>query len=178
LATELQRRFETLIDQHRRILFRVASMYTANREDRLDVAQEIRIQLWRAFPNYQPERRFSTWMYRIALNVAISHLRQATSRGQRAVPASEEFEAALADIAEPDDHEASEQRQMLYRLIDALEPMNRALVMLYLDQYSHAEIASILGITETNVASKINRIKQRLRTQATALQAPQAQPHQ
>jgi RNA polymerase sigma-70 factor (ECF subfamily) len=117
-------------------------------------------------------------MYRIALNVAISHLRQATSRGQRAVPASEEFEVALAEIAEPDDHEASEQRQMLYRLIDALEPMNRALVMLYLDQYSHAEIASILGITETNVASKINRIKQRLRTQATALQAPQAQPHQ
>lgn len=160
VADETQARFETLFAGHRRIALKVASTYCANPEDRRDVAQEIAAQLWRAFPAYDESRPFSTWMYRIALNVAISWVRRASR--DRMVPvdgASLESVASL-EVEEP---EPDERIQVLRRFIAELDDLDRALVLLYLDERSYREMGDVLGITETNVATKLSRIKERIR---------------
>lgn len=157
----LQHRFQTLLEQHRKIVFKVANTYCRHGEDRRDVAQEICAQLWRAFPGYDEKRAFSTWMYRIALNVAISFVR---SNGQRERHASELDESI--DIAIDDStriHETDENVRALQLFIEQQDPLHRALLLLYLEERSYRDIAEILGISETNVATKINRLKQRIR---------------
>jgi RNA polymerase sigma factor (sigma-70 family) len=161
-ARHRQSEFHTLLEAHRRIVFKVAGTYARHAEDRADLAQEIATQLWRAFPGFDPARgSFSTWMYRIALNVAISQ-----ARGQR--PGQlEPLEDAHADVAGDDGSgpEQADAARVLQRLIAALDPLDRALLLLYLDERPQREIAEVLGISETNVATKIGRLKQRLRQQ-------------
>ncbi|MET0580505.1 MAG: sigma-70 family RNA polymerase sigma factor [Pseudoxanthomonas sp.] len=161
--TDSQDRFGALLEQHRRIVFKVANTYAFSAEDRADLAQEIATQLWRAFPGYDPQRSFSTWMYRIALNVAISQVRGLAHRGRHSVPLDEN----LHDIADDSgaDHETDQQVGALYRFIARLDRLNRALLLLYLEDQSHRQIAEILGLSETNVATKIARLKQRIRNE-------------
>jgi len=163
MATEASRqeRFAEMIEQHRRIIFKVASTYGYRQDDREDLAQEIATQLWFAFPGYDQARPFSTWMYRIALNVAISHVRRAVNQGNHAVP----LDRDLHDIVDenPVDHESGEQIRALHRLMARLHTLDRALLLLYLEERSYREISQILGISETNVATKIGRLKQRIR---------------
>ena len=159
---ELQQAFEKLLREHQRILFKVASVYARDSEDRHDLVQEICMQLWRSFAGFDERRaRFSTWMYRVALNVAISHRRR--SRPEQSLE-QEQLNAleGSAGIAEPDERLAA-----LHRFIAQLDPLNRALILLYLEDRGYGEIAEILGISETNVATKISRIKQKLRSQMT-----------
>lgn len=153
-------RFSELLERHRGIVLKVVGIYCRDPADREDLGQEIAAQLWRSFPRYDPTRTFSTWMYRIALNVAISYVRSSV-RGQRMVP----FDAAKHEVADEQsfDPEADERTQILNGFIDRLDALNRALLLLYLDERSQREIAEVLGITETNVATKIGRLKQRLR---------------
>lgn len=161
LMTETARQqFGDLLERHRGIVFKVAHTYCGHPDDRADLAQEISAQLWRAFPAYDPARSFSTWMYRIALNVAISFVRSSVHRQRHSVPMDE----AQHDLADDGaDHEAQQRLQLLQRLIARLEPLDRALVLLYLEDRSHREIADILGLSEGNVATKISRLKQRIR---------------
>lgn len=151
-------RFAELLERHRGIVFKVAATYCRNRADREDVAQEIVTQLWRAFPKFDATRAFSTWMYRIALNVAISFVRTNSVRERHTVALDEthDVEDASAGVAEED-----ERTRLLYAFIDQLDALNRALLLLYLDEHNYRDIAAILGITETNVATKISRLKQR-----------------
>lgn len=159
--TNLQERFWELLEQHRRIVFKVANTYGWRPEDRADLAQEIRAQLWRAFPAYDPTRSFSTWMYRVALNVAISFVRTNRRRERHTVP----LEDDVHDVAYETDGGAGDERiRALYRVIDQLDELNRALLLLYLEEHTYREIADILGLSETNVATKLSRLKQRLRT--------------
>ena len=153
-------RFGELLDQHCKIVFKVANSYAGLAEDRADLAQEISVQLWRAFPAYDESRSFSTWMYRIALNVAISHLRIAERRHKNTLPLDESaHEAAVVGcIAEPD-----ERVRALQFFMGKLDPLNRALMLLVLEERSYREIAEILGLSETNVATRISRLKQRIR---------------
>jgi RNA polymerase sigma factor (sigma-70 family) len=151
--------FHEFLDRHRKIVLKVASTYAREPADRADLAQDIVTQCWRAFPSYDATRAFSTWMYRIALNVAISFARSSEHRNRHAVP----FEDALHGIADGSDPENDERVHALYRCIDALDALNRALLILYLDERSQREIAEILGISESNVATKIGRLKERLR---------------
>lgn len=155
---DAEARFAELLERHRGIVFKVAATYCRNPADREDVAQEIVTQLWRAFPKFDPTRTFSTWMYRIALNVAISFVRINSVRERHTVALDEthDVEDSNAGVAEED-----ERTRLLYAFIDRLDALNRALLLLYLDERSYREIAAILGITETNVATKINRLKQR-----------------
>ena len=149
--------FETLLARHGGIVGKVARIYGRDVDDRRDLAQEIATQLWRAFPRFDEERgKFSTWMYRIALNVGISHLRSVRA----VVPLDDDMLATMP--ADPDDRAAA-----LYAQIRELEPLARALVLLYLEDRSYAEIAEVLGITEANVATKLSRLKTRLRAQLT-----------
>jgi RNA polymerase sigma-70 factor (ECF subfamily) len=151
--------FHALLDRHRKIVLKVASTYAREPADRADLAQDIVTQCWRAYSSYDETRVFSTWMYRIALNVAISFARGNEHRHRHSVA----FDDALHDVAAGTDFENDDRVRALYRCIDTLDPLNRALLILYLDERSQREIAEILGITETNVATKIGRLKERLR---------------
>lgn len=157
---EAREQFGELLERHRGIVLKVAGTYAWQPEDRADLAQEIAAQLWRAYPGYDPARSFSTWMYRIALNVAISFVRGDGRRLRHAVPLDEE----LHDLAsEGPDHETEQHLRLLRRCIEQLEPLDRALLLLYLEDRSHREIAEVLGISESNVATKLGRLKQRIR---------------
>ena len=166
-----QQRFETLLHEHRRVVFKVAGLYSRNLHDREDLVQEISTQLWRSFARYdERQAKFSTWLYRIALNVAISQARRerraAAERFEPLQPHHLETVAGGDGIAEPD-----ERLVALYAFIGQLDPLNRALILLYLEDRSYTEMAEILGISETNVATKISRIKQALRGQMTTAPA-------
>lgn len=148
-----------LLDAHKGILFKVANTYCPRVEDRNDLIQEISLQVWRSYPRFDGRCKFSTWMYRIALNVAISFHRQ--ERAHRHLLSGDDH---LRDLPAPaETGPPSEEVRALHRFIDGLDGLNKALVLLYLDERSHAEIAEILGITATNVATKIARIKERIR---------------
>ncbi len=167
-ARKHQLRFESLLQEHRGIVFKVAGVYSRNQADREDLVQEIATQLWRSFGRYdEAQARFSTWMYRIALNVAISQVRRErwsqTDRFEPLQPHHLETVGGGEAIPQQDERLAA-----LYAFIGELEPLNRALILLYLEDRSYAEIAEILGISETNVATKISRIKQKLRGQMVA----------
>lgn len=167
-----QRRFETLLRDHQRIVFKIAAAYASGVHDRDDLAQEIAAQLWRSFGSYDERRaKFSTWMYRVALNVAISHVRAGTRSGaERFQPLDDAHLETIAN-ADPGPHEAVERDERMAALrefIGGLDPLNRALVLLYLEDRSYAEIADVLGISETNVATKLDRIKQKLRGEMAA----------
>ena len=154
--------FGTLLQRHSGIVFKVANSYARGADDRADLAQEIAAQLWHAWPKYDPARSFSTWMYRVALNVAISHLRQQELRRRHdAVPLDE----TLHDIADGNaaDPEREQRLRLLQGFIARQPPLDRALLLLYLDERPQREIAEILGIGESNVSTKIGRLKQRIR---------------
>lgn len=159
--TARQDRFTSLLDEHRKILYKVAATYARGAADRQDLVQEMVVQLWRSFDRYDTDYRFSTWMYRIALNVAISWFRAETRKARTFVPA----EDAILDVAAAPQESAAieEGLRALWSAIDGLDALDRALVVLYLDGQSHDAIAEVLGISRTNVGTKINRIKTRLR---------------
>ncbi len=160
--TQAQDRFLTLLEPHKAILYKVANAYCRDPEERRDVVQEIVAQLWRSFGRFDERASFSTWMYRIAVNVAISFYRNQGRWTRRAAlveaPALEILAMDRAIVDEP-----SDDIRQLHRFIASLDPMNRALVILYLDGESHAAIGEILGITASNVGTRIGRIKERLR---------------
>ena len=155
--------FSTLLQRHSGIVFKIAGSYAHSRDERDDLAQEIAAQLWAAYPKYDPARSFSTWMYRVALNVAISHLRGQQLRRQHAAVPFDEALHDLADVAAggPD---SAHQLRLLQTFIAAQPALERALLLLYLDDRPQREIADILGISESNVSTKIGRLKQRIRT--------------
>jgi len=161
--------FDALLQQHRGIVLKVANSYAHGIEDRADLAQDIATQLWRAWPGYDPARSFSTWMYRIALNTAISWLRGEHLRRRHAVPLDERLHDPVDDSG--DGHETAERMRLLQRFMDTLEPLNRALLLLYLEERSTREMAEVLGLGESNVTTRISRLKQRLRDWAGAGQS-------
>jgi RNA polymerase sigma-70 factor (ECF subfamily) len=162
-----QQRFEALLREHLGIVLKVAGVYARGREERDDLAQEICAQCWRSFAAFDERRaKFSTWMYRVALNVAISHARSAKRSGREQFEPLEETHIEMLAGEQDAPHtgmERDERLGMLHALIGQLDVLNRALVLLYLEDRSYAEIADVLGISETNVATKLNRIKLRLR---------------
>jgi RNA polymerase sigma factor (sigma-70 family) len=161
MTAEPRTEFAALLETHRRLIFKVAHTY-AGRADVDDLAQEIAAQLWRAFPGYDRARRFSTWMYRIALNVAISWLRAEASHRQRSVP----YDAEAHEPSVSDGFDADDGSRILRGFIDSQGPLDRAVLLLYLEERPLAEISEILGITVTNLTTKISRLKERLRSYA------------
>lgn len=155
---ELQDRFQALVDEHRKILYKVCNLYCRNRDDRDDLAQEIVIQLWRSFGSFDGRCQFSTWMYRIALNVAISFYRRESTRARHVISDDERLLNAIGETATQ-----SEELQVLYQFIAGLDSLNKALILLYLDGNNYQEIAEVLGISETNVATKISRLKKTMK---------------
>ena len=149
--------FEALLREHRGILFKLAYAYAWGAEDREDLVQEMSLQLWHSWPRDDSQRRFSTWMYRVALNTAISHARARRARGH-SVPLDEAPVVPAKGL-----NPAAPAVQDLWAVLRRLEELDRALVVLYLEGRSYREIGEVLGISESNVGTKLNRLKARLR---------------
>lgn len=155
--TAHQDQFVALVEQHKGILYKAANAFCRDPEDRDDLVQEIVAQLWQAFERFDPRYRFSTWMYRVAMNVAISHSRSESRRARDA----ESIDAGDLDIRVEENPERDDIR-LLHQLIGTLDELNRALIILHLDGHSHDEIAEIMGITSTNVSTRLNRARHKL----------------
>lgn len=148
--------FTELLRRHAGLIHKVAYAYCRNVTDREDVVQEIVVQLWRSRGRYDERYRHTTWIYRIALNVAISFYRRERRHRDRAEQLDEQ--RFVIEPAEP-----SEDAQRLFASIDELGALEKALVLLYLDGNDHAAIADVLGISVSNVGTKLGRIKDTLR---------------
>ncbi|MFQ5640060.1 MAG: RNA polymerase sigma factor [bacterium] len=161
-------KFLSLILANKKIIYKICHSYCQNPEDRKDLVQEIIIQLWKSSGKYDAQYKLSTWIYRISLNVAISFYRSENRRKQDTSPLDDNLIDMIEDERIPDELESN--IQLLYRFIDQLDELNKALMILYLDNHRYEEISEILGITETNVATKINRIKGKLKEEFANLE--------
>lgn len=151
--------FTARLAAHRGIVLKVAASYCRGRDDRDDLAQEISAALWQAWPSYDPSRPVATWMYRIALNVAISHLRRTRRREDEVLGEIDRDLVGAEDV----DIEARQRFELLQRAMSTLTPINRALLLLHLEGCSQRECADVLGTTEGNVATRLGRVKEQLR---------------
>lgn len=147
--------FSELIDNNQAIIHKITMVYANNRADREDLFQEICLQLWKAYPNFREEAKFSTWMYRVALNTAISTVRK------------EKHKVAFEPLREndrisEDSTDETEKVKVLYQAISGLNNIDKAMILLWLDEKSYDEIAAIMGTTKSNVSVKLVRIKRKL----------------
>ena len=160
--------FLEIIENNKGILYKVANSYCRNNEDRKDLIQEISVQLWKSYESYNANFKHSTWIYRISLNVAISFYRKETSRQRISNDLTPEiFNFTTNEI----EHKNESDLLVLNQVIMGLNDLNKALILLYLEEKSYQEISEIIGITETNVATKIGRIKRKLRTEFTKIKS-------
>lgn len=152
--------FTNLIEANKGILFKVCNNYCKDPSKRDDLAQEILIQLWKSMGSWDAKFPFSTWMYRVALNVAISHYRK-----EKNLVTPESLDEQAIQVAGENETwtEKEEKLHQLQLLISQLKALDKALMLLYLDGKSYQEIGMILGITQTNVATKVSRIKEKLK---------------
>jgi len=148
--------FLSLIDENQGIIHKISRMYCDSDLDREDLFQEILIQLWKSYTNFKGESKFSTWMYRVALNTAITFFRK-QKRSQNVDSLDKVCHSLAADHKEENDRVS-----LLYRAIATLNESDKALIMLHLDDYNYDEIADIVGISKTNVGVRLHRIKSKL----------------
>jgi RNA polymerase sigma-70 factor (ECF subfamily) len=151
--------FIAMIEKRKGIIYKIANAYSRSSEDQKDLVQEIILQLWSSYGNYDPEYKITTWIYRIALNVSITHYRKDVVRKKYTIPMTEQ----LIDNTDANQDNPAEDILQLRKFIQELDEMNRALMILYLDGNSHQEISSVLNISVSNVGTKISRIKEKLR---------------
>ncbi|MCU0439727.1 MAG: sigma-70 family RNA polymerase sigma factor [Raineya sp.] len=151
--------FQDIIEEHKGIFFKIARTYCLDEIDRQDLTQEMMIQVWQALPKYNQSAKISTWLYRIALNVAISFYRKGSTQKSKNVP----LDKQVFHIQEEHVPHKEEQINLLEQFIGELKEFDKALIILYLEDKSHAEIAEILGISVTNVSTKVSRIKEHLK---------------
>lgn len=154
----MEQEFTRLLNSHPGLLYKVCRLYAPAGPDRQDLWQEIVLQLWRAYPQFRGEARASTWLYRVALNTALTHRRR-TQRRPAASALSDELLQQLPDLHDP---VADERHAQLYAAIAQLSGVEKALITLHLDNHSYAEIGAILGLTPSHVGVKLLRTRARL----------------
>jgi RNA polymerase sigma factor (sigma-70 family) len=159
-TTKQKQEFSAIIEKNKKLIYKIANAYCENSKDRKDLFQEIVLQLWRAFPKYNPQFAIATWLYRITLNVSISYYRQSKKQKIQTVSDNE----YILEIAETQDldNPQNEQLKRLHQFVSELKELDKALIFLYLEGNKQDVIAEILGISKTNVATKIGRIKEQL----------------
>ncbi|MBT0608409.1 RNA polymerase sigma factor [Aequorivita echinoideorum] len=157
---ELEHSFVTQLQENQNIVHKICRLYTNDSDSHNDLFQEITIQLWKAFPKFRGDSKFSTWMYRVALNTAITLYR----KSKRTIN-TQDYEGVSFKIAsEPYDDTEEKQLKLMYSAVKDLNDIDKALVFLYLEDKNYREISETLGITEVNARVKMNRIKEKLRT--------------
>lgn len=160
MKKELEHNFVELLQKHQNIAHKVCRIYTNNQDAHNDLFQEIAIQLWKAYPKFRGDSKFSTWMYRVGLNTAITLYRKNKRRIR-----TEEFDTFQYKIsAETYDDSEEEQLKLMYQAVHQLNDIDKALIFLFLEDKNYREISETLGISEVNARVKMNRIKTKLKT--------------
>lgn len=151
--------FVTLLEENQNIVHKICRLYTNNRDQHNDLFQEITIQLWRAYPKFRGDSKFSTWMYRVGLNTAITLYRKSKRTIQ-----TQNFDSVMFRISSVEyDDTIEEQLKLMYSAVKQLNDIDKALVFLYLENKNYSEISETLGITEVNARVKMNRVKKKLK---------------
>ena len=159
MSKELEQKFVSDLEENQNIVHKICRLYTNNQDAHNDLFQEISIQLWRAYPKFRGDSKFSTWMYRVALNTAITLYR----KSKRTIK-THDFESVSFKIEATDyDDTEEEQLKLLYKAVHHLSDIEKALVFLYLEDKNYKEIALTMGITEVNARVKMSRVKNKLR---------------
>ena len=157
---DIKEKFTKVIKANEGLIYKITTLYTDGTQDRKDLYQEIVYQLWKSFDTYKEQSKLSTWMYPVALNTAIFHLKQ-TKKRVDTIP----FELEMERMTEEGDNAGEERIKILYEHIQHLNLLEKGIILLYLEAKSHEEIAEIVGISTSNVGTKISRIKEKLKSQ-------------
>ena len=159
MSREQERLFLEKMAENMAILHKVCNVYCNNEEEKRDLMQEINLQLWKAFPSFREQSKFTTWMYRIAFNTAITNIRKSKRNPiLEALSDKQEEPVEKEDIPSLD-----EEINSLYKAISLLNEIEKGIILLYLEKRSYAEIGEITGLSEKNVSVKIVRIKSKLK---------------
>lgn len=151
-------KFTEVLNDHRGLIYKVCNLYCSDREDREDLFQEIVLQIWKSLSGFRQESSLSTWMYRVALNTAITHFR----KEKRSVNPISISGIEVPDLN--DSNEKEEQLKQLFVAIEHLDKIDKSIILLYLEEKSYDEISDITGLSKSNVGVKLNRIKIKLST--------------
>ncbi|MBC8054108.1 MAG: sigma-70 family RNA polymerase sigma factor [Sphingobacteriaceae bacterium] len=154
----MKEQFVKIISENEGLIFKVCNLYCRGKEDIEDLFQDIILQLWKAYPGFKGDSKISTWMYRVALNTAITRIRKESRREK-----FEELSDGTCNFAAFVESPEEERLTKMYEAIKKLSEVERALTMLYLDDCSYKEMSEILGISESNIGFKLNKIKTKLR---------------
>lgn len=154
----MKEKFVAEIDDNKGIIFKVCNIYCRTSEDKEDLFQDIVLQLWRSYSSFKGESKFSTWMYRIAINTAITRLRKETKKEKKFLENIEESKLPIYDSSEEYDR-----MDLIYQAIDRLSEVEKAIIILYIDECTYKEMSEIIGISESNIGFKLNRIKIKLK---------------
>ncbi|HET6541501.1 MAG TPA: sigma-70 family RNA polymerase sigma factor [Chryseolinea sp.] len=152
----MRKEFVDILNNHRGLIYKVCHLYCDDPEDRKDLFQEIVLQVWKSLEGFRQESTIGTWMYRIALNTAITHFRKEKRLGGK---------VSLTGIDIPDLNDSNEKEDQLRELFKAIENLDRidkSIILLYLEEKNYEEISEITGLTRTNVGVRLNRIKIKL----------------
>jgi len=151
------------MQHHQGILYRVALAYCSDDEDRKDLMQEMKLQVWEALPRYKEQAQISTWLYRVALNTALNFYRENKTKAKK----KQLFQEDSLRVPFDDSPNREAMLQQLEQFIQELDPLDKALMVLYLEDKSQKEIADILGLSISNISTKVNRIKSRMKKRFT-----------
>ncbi len=154
----MEQLFIEMINVNRGTLYKICNLYCRENENKKDLFQEMVLQLWKSYPSFRKEANANTWLYRVALNTAISSFRRENKKPDKSILSADAFE--LPDI--PDFSDEQEKMGLLNQAIEQLTETEKAVILLYLDEKSYEEIGGILGITNSNVGVRLNRIKTKL----------------
>lgn len=155
----LEKEFIERIEKHKGIIFKISKMYMDNKHDQDDLFQEITFQVWKAYNSFKGQSEFSTWLYRVALNTAIVFLK---SEKKRSFISNDDL-TGYSISQEDYDLEKEEKLNKMYAVIQLLNPIDKAFIFYYLENFSGKEIADQMGISEGNVRVKMNRAKTKLK---------------
>ena len=155
----MEREFLQIITENQGIIHKVCSIYCDLEEDRRDLFQEILAQLWKSFPSFRNESKFSTWMYRVALNTAITSFKKDKRQPDKSGVSFENLQL----VAEAYDSSTEDQIKMLNKAVSQLTGIEKSIILLFLEDKKYEEIAEITGITQNYVRVKMNRIKKKLK---------------
>jgi len=162
LKSNVEIEFVTQIEKHQNLIHKICRLYSNGDAEHKDLFQEITIQLWKAYPKFRGDAKFSTWMYRVGINTAISLYRKSKSRIQ-----SFSFDDVSYKIPQTETYDDTQDQQLksIYAALNHLNDIDKAVILLYLEDKSYKEISDTIGISEVNARVKMNRIKKKLKTQ-------------
>jgi RNA polymerase sigma-70 factor (ECF subfamily) len=164
MNSDLEKTFVDFFKPNQRLIHKICRIYTDNTEDHEDLFQEITIQLWKSFPGFKGDAKFSTWMYRVALNTAITLFKKLQKNELKQSEVDFSTLKIEYEVYEDDEYKLKK----MYRAIYQLSDIEKALIMMYLEDKPYREIGEILGITEGNARVKMNRAKNNLKQKINA----------